>query len=290
MSRVNLNHVLFGTLSLDYKLLSCEVGMGITLGKPLVYIAAVFAALSCHATTVLWDEDVNGTLDPYAEWPTNANYIIRPIGVTVDDVCVLRSSVTLTPYILPFGYIYGASEDAFFFVVPEGKQLVGLALTETSDYNTYARGGFFTNATDFGVIPGTEYGWWARQINGTNDIFALLGIGPQPSGSYMLNPGPSVDDPIPGGSGPIPGPATVRYTLYIFTAPAPTLSISQSGTDVKISWATNYANGFSLQSTTNVAAPLTWVSVTNSAAEVGGRFEVTTPTLSGQRFFRLIKQ
>ena len=276
------------------KLLHCVVGMVRNLGKQLILCTMALAALSGHAATVLWDEDVNGSLDPLFRWPTNADYFIHPIGTASDDVNLVRSSVTVAPVTLPFGYYYAATEDAFYFDVPAGRQLTGLALTEICDYSTYVSGGIYASATGAwdgaGQLPGTEYGWHATQVNGTNDIFAQFGISVLPSGTYSLNPGPNVFVHSPW-DGPIPGPASMRYTLYIFTAPVPpTLQIAQVGTDVKLIWPTNNANGFLLQSTTNVATPSSWVTVTNEPALVADQFELNTPMLPGQQFFRLLKQ
>lgn len=242
------------------------------------------AALSGHAATMLWDEEIDGTLDPYAEWPTNK--FVRAVGVASDEVNMVRGVVTLAPYFPPWGTIYGATSDAFSFIVPQDRQLVGILLTQIGDYDLSAWGGIYASATGpwdgAGQLPGTEYGWHATDVNGTNDIFVMLGISILPGGVYALNVYPH---------GRPPDAATLRYTMYILTAPAPpTLQIAHAGSDVKLSWPTNNASGFSLQSTTNLTAPFSWVAVTNEPALVADQFELTTPMLPGQQFFRLLKQ
>jgi hypothetical protein len=70
--------------------------------------------------------------------------------------------------------------------------------------------------------------------------------------------------------------------------PPPKLTITACGTNVILSWPTN-AVGFTLQSTTNVLSPASWV--TNSVAPVivNGQNNVTNPISGPQQFYRLVQ-
>jgi uncharacterized repeat protein (TIGR03803 family) len=71
------------------------------------------------------------------------------------------------------------------------------------------------------------------------------------------------------------------------SAPAPTLTIVPSGTNVILTWPTDAA-GFTLQSTTNLVSPVIWTNVSPGAVVVNGQYAVTNSVFSGtQKFYRL---
>jgi hypothetical protein len=80
-------------------------------------------------------------------------------------------------------------------------------------------------------------------------------------------------------------------TVFSITLPAPQLNITTSGTNIILTWPTNYAGfsdaGYTLLSTTNLASPAVWA--TNSPAPVvaNGQFTVTNPITGTQQFFQL---
>ena len=73
------------------------------------------------------------------------------------------------------------------------------------------------------------------------------------------------------------GDGTV-FSLSLGAVNEPLLAIFHAGTNVIVTWPTN-ATGFTLQSTTNLAAPV-WVTVT-------GQNTVTNPISGTQKFYRL---
>jgi uncharacterized repeat protein (TIGR03803 family) len=76
-------------------------------------------------------------------------------------------------------------------------------------------------------------------------------------------------------------------TVFSISLPLPPqLTIIRSGTNVILTWPTN-APGFTLQSTTNLAPPSVWNTVSPSAVVVDGQNTVTNPTSSSQKFYRL---
>jgi len=67
---------------------------------------------------------------------------------------------------------------------------------------------------------------------------------------------------------------------------SPKLDASLFGSSIVLSWPAS-AIGFSLQSTTNLIAPLDWTAVTNPIVSTGGLSQVVLPLGQSKRFFRL---
>jgi uncharacterized repeat protein (TIGR03803 family) len=74
---------------------------------------------------------------------------------------------------------------------------------------------------------------------------------------------------------------------------APQLSIISSGTDVVLTWPTNYAGfdytGYTLQSTTNLIPPAAWTTGSPGPVVVNGQNTVTNRNTSNRQFYRLIR-
>lgn len=71
--------------------------------------------------------------------------------------------------------------------------------------------------------------------------------------------------------------------------PAPSLTITNDGSNAIISWPTNsIALSFSVQTITNAAAPSDWVTLTNVPVQVGHQMVVTNPISGAGQLFRLI--
>jgi hypothetical protein len=66
------------------------------------------------------------------------------------------------------------------------------------------------------------------------------------------------------------------------------LSLKLSDYGLILSWPTN-AVGFTLQSATNLAPPVTWIDSTSPPAVVGAEFTVTNPISGPSQFYRLRK-
>jgi pimeloyl-ACP methyl ester carboxylesterase len=80
--------------------------------------------------------------------------------------------------------------------------------------------------------------------------------------------------------------SSVFYRLAIVTAP--TLQAQISGKNIILSWPTS-AQSFSLQTTTNLANPNSWMTLTNVAAIVNLQKTITNPIIGSQGFYRLIQ-
>ena len=68
---------------------------------------------------------------------------------------------------------------------------------------------------------------------------------------------------------------------------APQLAIVHSGTNVILTWPTNFT-GFTLQSTTNLVAPSVWGTVSPPAVVVNGQNTVTNFIVGASKFYRLM--
>jgi beta-glucanase (GH16 family) len=90
----------------------------------------------------------------------------------------------------------------------------------------------------------------------------------------------------PNGNTVFPGDMQVDYVRVYDWITAPPLTITPSGTNVILSWATNTAS-FTLEFATNLASPADWN--TNSAIPIiiGGQNVVTNSISGSQQFFRL---
>ena len=78
----------------------------------------------------------------------------------------------------------------------------------------------------------------------------------------------------------------VRDYFTIIKETPPSLSISNWGTNVVLSWPA-YQTNFFLRSATNLNPPIFWQPVTNSATNSGGRRQVLVARVGAQKFFRL---
>ncbi len=74
------------------------------------------------------------------------------------------------------------------------------------------------------------------------------------------------------------------YTM----AKGPSLTIASSGPSVVVSWSSS-ATGFTLQTCTNLSAPVTWTPATNAVTLVNRRFTITDDASIAVRFYRLQK-
>jgi len=75
-------------------------------------------------------------------------------------------------------------------------------------------------------------------------------------------------------------------SLGSVSAPAPTLTIFPSGTNVVLTWPTN-ATAFTLQSTTNLVSTTVWSNVSPAAVVVNTNNAVTNAISDKQKFYRL---
>lgn len=78
------------------------------------------------------------------------------------------------------------------------------------------------------------------------------------------------------------------FRLSLGAAPAPQLSMIPSGTSFQMLWPTN-ANGFTLQSATDLSTTTVWTAVSTAPVVIDGQNTVTIPCDRTQQYFRLAR-
>jgi hypothetical protein len=78
------------------------------------------------------------------------------------------------------------------------------------------------------------------------------------------------------------------FTLGAPVFSAPSLQIQMSGNNAILTWPDS-VTGFSLQTTTNLANPDSWITLTNVPVIVNSQNTVTNPVSKATRFYRLIE-
>ena len=153
----------------------------------------------------------------------------------------------------------------------------GLALSGDTLYGTTIHGG----TSGYGVL-------YAIKTNGTafTNLHSLaIGDGVNPKGSLVFGNNNLYGTTTIGDSSNANG-SLFRLALSSITVPK--LTIALSGTNVVLTWATN-APGFTLESTTNIAAPVPWATNSSPITILNGQYTVTNFTAGTQEFYRLIQ-
>ena len=188
-----------------------------------------------------------------------------------------------------FTAVSGANGDNRYGTNSDGAYpLGGVILSGNTLYGTTSAGGPYGQGTVFAV-----------NTNGMG--FSNLHSFTAASGSELLgtnsdgaNPGPFGGLIISGNT--LYGTAAVagiygNGTVFSITLPAPQLTIILSGTNVVLAWPTNVAgfsaDGYTLQSTTNLVSPAVWSPVVPGPVIVSGQLTVTNPISGTQQFYRL---
>ena len=169
---------------------------------------------------------------------------------------------TLHSFTASSGWVYTNSDGD----VPYG----GLTLSANTLYGTTSADGRSGQGTVFKVnTDGSGFG--------TLYSFTGRGDGGQPDGTLILSGNTLYGTASAGGIG---GSGTV-FSLVI----PPQLAIIAAGNTVFLAWPTNF-NGYTLQSTTNLASPM-WTTNLPAPVVVNGLNTVTNPISGTQQFFRL---
>jgi hypothetical protein len=82
------------------------------------------------------------------------------------------------------------------------------------------------------------------------------------------------------------GSSAVRSSELVVVNQPPQLSLLISGASAIVSWSTN-STAYTLQSTTNLAPPQNWTTVTSAPVVISSENVVTNPVSGSQMFFRL---
>jgi len=153
----------------------------------------------------------------------------------------------------------------------------GLVLSGDTLYGTTIHGG----TSGYGVL-------YAVKTDGTafTNLHSLaIGDGVNPKGSMVFANNNLYGTTFTGDSS---NPYGSIFQLSLSTITLPKLHIALSGANVLLTWSNN-APGFTLESTTNLAAPVFWNTNTSSPTVINGNYTVTNLPAQAQEFFRLIQ-
>ena len=166
----------------------------------------------------------------------------------------------------------------------------GLVLSGSKLYGTALLGGDSGGGTVFAInTDGTGftklYSFTAAQTNSSGFGLYTNNDGYHPYGGLILSSDTLYGTTDIGGL----GGGTVFSLSF-----APQLTISLSGTNIILTWPTNYVGfdytGFTLQSTTNLfSPPVVWSTNLPAPVVVNGQNTVTNPLAATQQFYRLIQ-
>ena len=126
-----------------------------------------------------------------------------------------------------------------------------------------------------------DYFGWSVAISGTRVV-----VGASQDDTVALDAGSAYVYDLNGATPTVP--VTTLNNLDPAAAGNPCLALVRSGLNVVLSWPTN-APGYTLQSATNLIAPVTWIDSTVAPSIVGTQFTLTNTTSASRQFFRLKK-
>jgi len=158
-----------------------------------------------------------------------------------------------------------------------------LTVSGNTLYGTATFGGKYGNGTVFSLhTDGTGF-TNLYSFTSSSGSPATNSDGANPSARLILSGNTLYGSAKGGGSF---GQGTL-FSISLGPLSPPVLKMSGSGANVILTWPAS-ASAFSLQSTTNFAAPIFWNSVSPGPVLINGQNTVTNPLFGPQRFYRLI--
>jgi uncharacterized repeat protein (TIGR03803 family) len=156
----------------------------------------------------------------------------------------------------------------------------GLVLSGNTLYGTASEGGSSDNGSVFAIhIDGTGFTNLHSFTAYSPPAYFTNSDGGQPLGGLILSGNTLYGATAGGGS-------SGMGTLFSLTLPGPPqMRITPSGADVILTWPAN-ANGFTLQSTTDLSSPV-WTTNSPPPVVVNGQNTVTNPVSGTRKFYRL---
>lgn len=216
-----------------------------------------------NVTLRIFYDGFTGTGAAPAYWPLAAQW---------DNVAITRAADFLPP--LPAGSGANLRPRVRLTSPPNGTNIVApaspatltLAATASDLDGTVTNVAFHANGVKVGDVASSPY--------------TLEWVIPA-TGSYTLT-AVATDDR---GATTVSAPVVVSATVPLPPVPIH-LSIAKAAANLVLSWPTS-ATAVSLQSSSNLVAPVLWASNTNPVAASSNQFAVTLPPTGAEKFFRL---
>jgi uncharacterized repeat protein (TIGR03803 family) len=164
----------------------------------------------------------------------------------------------------------------------------GLIFSGNTLYGMASRGGTGGNGTVFSVnTDGSNYttlhSFTVTASDGASPSpHQTNSDGASPRGGLILSNNTLYGTAEDGG---LSGNGTI-FSLSLPVVVPPQLTINLSGSNVTLTWPTNFT-GFNLQSVTNLLSPAVWTNVSPGAIIVNGRNTVTNRISGAEQFYRL---
>jgi hypothetical protein len=195
-----------------------------------------------------------------------------PLGAQWDNLAITRAADFIPPSASGSGgnlrptVRITSPADGTYLVLPSAPATLPINAT-ASDYDgSVARVEFYVSGTKLGETNAGPFSvLWTNVTSGTWQLTAV-----------------ATDN---GGATTVSAPVTITTTVPIPPAPV-RLGVASAAGDLVLSWPSS-ATALSLQSASNLTAPISWTSVTNPVGISNGQFLVTLPPAGAQRFFRL---
>jgi uncharacterized repeat protein (TIGR03803 family) len=173
---------------------------------------------------------------------------------------------------------------AFSGTVDGANPAADLILSGTTLYGTTSYGGTFNNGTVFRLqTDGTGF-TNLYSFSATSSSAATNSDGANPYGRLTLAANSLYGTTKAGGSF---GQGTV-FSISVGPISAPSLALTLSGTNVILTWP-SLDFTFRLESTTNLASPAGWTTVSPPPVLVSDQNTVTNPLAGNHQFYRLIQ-
>lgn len=158
----------------------------------------------------------------------------------------------------------------------------GLVLSGNTLYGTAAAGGTNGNGTVFSLnTDGSNF----RILHTFSALTTTNSDGAAPYGQLIISSSTLYGTTWRGGTN---GSGTVFSISLGAAATTPQLTLWRSGTDVVMTWPTNFT-GYTLQSATNLVSSTTWINVSTSPIVINTN-NVVTNGISGTRVFYRLSQ
>ena len=204
---------------------------------------------------------------------TGASASYFPVAAQWDNIAITRASSFLAPQaagssanLRPQVTITNPANGSFIYVNSSAGGLTVSATANDLD-GTITNVQFFAGTNKIGETTASP--WTIQSSNLVSGNYVLTAVAADNNGATTLS-------------------APVSITLSASILP-PALAVNAAGTNVQLSWPTGTL-AMIVQTTSNLAAPVTWLTVTNSVSASNQTSMLALPAAGPSQFFRLASE
>ena len=201
---------------------------------------------------------------------TGASASYFPVAAQWDNIAITKASSFIAPLasgnVRPQVTITNPANNSFVYANNSASGLTVSAIANDLD-GTVTNVQFFAGTNKIGETSASP--WRTTASNLVSGNYVLTALARDNAGATTVS-------------------APVAITLSAFPSP-PALAVNASGTNAQLSWPTGNL-AMIVQTTSNLAAPVTWTKITNSAS-LSNQFNVVAlPATNSSQFFRLASE